>query len=122
MKSDQKIRNLAKDICKLSVQAVTLYSIETKAIIDSGCRDKNHIEYTLDGMLDFCFDKDILEIYRRLCRYYYDIDQYSAVRYVYAYRDMWDQKSKSFGRVKPKSSFPAIKNIKPKRISRKAGR
>ncbi len=90
MKSDQKIRNLAKDICKLAAQAATLYSREIDAIIVSGCRDKNRIECTLDGMLDFCFDKNMLELYRRLCRYYYDIDQYSAVKYVYAYRDMWE--------------------------------
>lgn len=111
MKSDQKIRNLAKDICKLAVQAATLYSIETDVIIVSGCRDKNRIECTLDGMLDFCFDKNVLELYRRLCRYYYDIDQYSAVEYVNAYRDMWDQECKSFGGVKLKSSLPAIEEI-----------
>ena len=79
MKSDQKIRNLAKDICKLAVQAVTLYYRETDAIIDSGCKDKNRIECTLDGMLDFCFDKNMLKHYKRLCRYYYEMFKISSI-------------------------------------------
>ena len=63
----------------------------------------------------------MLKHYKRLCRYYYEIDQYSAIEYVYAYRDMWDQECKTFGGVKLKSDLPAIEEIEMKRISVKAG-
>ena len=90
MKFDKKIRNLAKGICDLAVKAVSQYSQEVDAIIYSGCMDKNRIEHVLDGMLDFCFDKNMLEQYKRLCRYYYEINQHATAGYVYAYRDMWE--------------------------------
>ena len=92
------IRNLAKGINNLAVQAETIYSQEADSIIVSACRDKYRIERTLDGMLDFCFDKNMLELYRKLCRYYYGIDKLAAAGYVYAYCDMWDPSHKLFGR------------------------
>jgi len=30
------------------------------------------IERCLDGMLDFCFDDEVLLLYKKLCRYYFD--------------------------------------------------
>jgi hypothetical protein len=29
-------------------------------------------------------------LYKKLCRYYYNIDPQATVEYVNAYRDMWD--------------------------------
>ncbi|MDD5773209.1 MAG: hypothetical protein PHX78_07060 [bacterium] len=92
------IRNLANGIHKLAVKAETFYSQEVNSIIVSDCSDKHRIECTLDGMLGFCFDKNMVELYRKLCRYYYGIDKHVAVEYVYAYRDMWDPFPKLFGR------------------------
>jgi hypothetical protein len=63
-------------------------------IIDSNCREKRRIERTLDGMLDFCFDKNMLELFRKLCRYYYAINPKVTAEYVLAYRDMWDSEVK----------------------------
>ncbi len=48
------------------------------------------IEESLDRLLDYCFDGRILPLYRKLCRYYYQIDQAAAVEYVNAYRNMWE--------------------------------
>ncbi len=42
-------------------------------------------------MLDFCFDDKMLLLYKKLCRYYYDINPEATVSYVYAYREMWDE-------------------------------
>lgn len=91
-KSNQEIKELAKAIHNLAAKAVTYYSQEVDAIIVFGSRDKHRIEYALDGMLGFCFDKNILTFYRKLYRYYYGFDRNAAVEYVYAYRDMWDEK------------------------------
>lgn len=89
-KQNQTITQLAKNIQSLARTAITAYEQEFDEIIGSRCREKRRIECALDGMLNFCFDKNMLEMYRKLCRYYYDIDQKSAIEYVYAYRDMWD--------------------------------
>ena len=42
-------------------------------------------------MLDFCFDDGMLVLYKKLCRYYFDIDPKATVLYVQVYRDMWDE-------------------------------
>jgi len=94
-KRDQKITQLAKNIQSLAIKAVTTYEREINEIVDSNCREKRRIECILDGVLDFCFDKNMLELYRKLCRYYYVIDQSAAAEYVLAYRDMWESKPNS---------------------------
>ncbi len=98
LKMSIKILQLAKNLHNLARKAVTVYERESQEIIDSNCREQHRIERILDGMLDFRFDKDMLVLYKRLCRHYYGIDQNAATKYVYAYRDMWD--SKDFGNKK----------------------
>jgi len=44
----------------------------------------------LDGILDFCFDADMLLLYKKLCRYYFNIDPVATVSYINFYREMWD--------------------------------
>lgn len=58
--------------------------------IAENCQDSNEIAYTLDFMLDFCFDKKMLLLYRQLCRQLYSFDQEAAFYYANAYREMWD--------------------------------
>ncbi len=38
------------------------------------------------------FDSAMLRLYKKLCRYYFKIDPEATASYVYAYRDMWDEK------------------------------
>lgn len=87
---DNKIMAIAEDINKLASKALTIYLPEVNAIIASGCKDKRRIETVLDGVLDFCWDKKMLDLYKKLCRYYYGIDPLATAEYVYAYRDLWD--------------------------------
>lgn len=89
--ADQRIKKLAGRINELASQAASLYSREVDLIIVSGCKDKRRIERILEGMLDFCFDKSMLGLYRKLCRYYYDINPRGTAEYVYAYRNMWER-------------------------------
>ena len=60
------------------------------AIIESGERDTNHIDHQLTHMLGFCCDPDMLLAFRRLCRYYDNIDPAATAEHVKAYRQMWD--------------------------------
>jgi hypothetical protein len=88
----QRIGELAEDAQKLAYQAVQQYSAEVEDILQGQVHDSQRIEKCLDGMLDFCFDPGMLYLYKRLCRYYFDIDPASTVSYVNAYREMWDEK------------------------------
>lgn len=95
MKPD--IDKLVRDIGELAVlqqklarQAEQQYALEVDAILRSRCRDPRRIEWALDGMLDFCFDTQMLLWYKKLCRYYFDIFPSATVSYIHAYRDMWD--------------------------------
>jgi hypothetical protein len=48
-------------------------------------------------MLDFCFDDEMLVFYKKLCRYYIDIDPDATASYVHAYREMWDEQKPAKG-------------------------
>ncbi|MBI2266441.1 MAG: hypothetical protein HYU64_14955 [Armatimonadetes bacterium] len=91
----KRIGELAKETQELAREAVQQYSAEVEAILKEQGRDSMRIERCLDGMLDFCFDHGMLVLYKRLCRYYLDIDPEATVSYVNAYREMWDEQEPS---------------------------
>lgn len=80
----------------LAKQAYKQYEPLVSSIIASQNKDVNHICYTMDFMLDFCFDDKMLLLYRRLCHYLLDIDPQATASYVQAYRDMWDEEGETF--------------------------
>ena len=84
------IRPLAEGLRALHAQVVAVYRPEVVAIIASRSRDRRRIEHALDGLLSVCGDDSALAVFKRLCRYYWDIDPAATAEYVYAYRDMWD--------------------------------
>ena len=87
----QSIGEIAEERQKLAQQATQQYALELNAILKAQCRDSRRIEKCLDGMLDFCFDSNMLRLFKKLCRYYFDIDPSATVSYVHSYRDMWDE-------------------------------
>jgi hypothetical protein len=82
---------LIKSARKLAPVAVRQYSAEVEAILKDQIRDSRRIERCLDGMLDFCFDQKMLALFKKLCRYYFNIAPEASVSYVNAYREMWDE-------------------------------
>ena len=78
----------------LARQAHAEYSIEVDAVILTKSRDAQSIERLLDGILDFCFDPSMLQLFKKLCRYYYAIDPGATASYVHAYREMWDDQGR----------------------------
>jgi hypothetical protein len=87
----KRIGELAKGTQKLAGVAVQQYSIEVEAILKAQSRDSRRIERCLDGMLGFCFDDEMLALYKKLCRHYFDVDPEATVSYVHTYREMWDE-------------------------------
>ncbi len=90
----QSVKGLAKSIRTLNQQAVREYRPIVESILGSHSRDAHHIEHTLDHLLGFCSDEKALDLFKKLCRHYWDIDPAATAAYVYAYRDMWDSQAK----------------------------
>ncbi len=84
------ITALAARIQKLNERAARDYAPLVEDILRSRSRDTHRIERTLDGLLGFCGHHPILQLYRRLCRYYWDIDPVATADYVRFYREMGD--------------------------------
>ena len=68
------IGDLIESMSALARQAVTEYTPIVDAIVCTQSPDIRQIEHTLDGLLDFCFDAEMLLLYKKLCRHYYDIE------------------------------------------------
>jgi len=86
----EEIKDLIFGQQKLVRQALSEYSVLVENIIISKTNDQKRIEHTLDGILDFCFDADMLLLFKKLCRYYFTINPQATAFYVNHYREMWD--------------------------------
>lgn len=75
----QRITVLARAVRDLQQQAEQQYRPVVDEILRTGSRDTNHIERTLDGMLDFCDHDAVLAMYKALCRHYAAIDPATAM-------------------------------------------
>ena len=86
----QSLKGYAESLQSLNKRAVREYSPIVESILRSRCRDINHIEYTLDGLLSFCGYEPALVLFKKLCRHYWEIDPVATAAHIDAYRDMWD--------------------------------
>lgn len=95
---DKDLHNLAKSIVALQKEAVkqtlTVYKPEVERIINSDSRDTNVIEHTLDALCEVAFDNEVLLLFKKLCRYYYNIDPVASAQQIQFYREMWDNDEK----------------------------
>jgi len=90
----KEIKELGNAIAALQREAVkqTLHywKPEAERIIETNNKDINAIEHTLDALCEAAFDDEVLIVFKKLCRYYYDIDQQAAIEHIEFYREMWD--------------------------------
>lgn len=101
----KRVGELARGAQKLAREAVRQYSAEVEVILKTQSCDSRRIERCLDGMLDFCFDDEVLVSYKKLCRYYLDIDPAATASYIYAYREMWDEQKPGTIRIEDAEKF-----------------
>ena len=87
---ERNIVRLAGEIKNLARFAARQYVVEVESIVNEKTRDAARIESCLDGLLDFCLDDEALALYKKLCRYYFDIDPVATASYVNAYREVWE--------------------------------
>jgi len=81
---------IGQQLTALFHQAIHAANVEVDDLIQRGERDTNCIDHQLDHMLGFCCDPDMLLVFKRLCRYYVDIDPVATAEHINAYREMWD--------------------------------
>ncbi len=96
---DKDLHDLAKSIVALQKEAVkqtlSVYKPEVERIINSNSRDKNAIEHTLDALCEVAFDNEVLLLFKKLCRYYYNIDPVATAQQIQFYREMWDNEEEN---------------------------
>ena len=86
----QAILDLVDSMRELEQRAALQYRPVVDEIVRSGSRDAQHIEHTLDGLLDFCGHEPVVLMYRQLCRHYWQLDPAATADYINAYRERWD--------------------------------
>ena len=85
------MKEIALQIKKLSEIAYNQY----KPIVSDLCSrvaSLDEVEHTLDRMLDFCGDDAFLELFKDVCRHYFDIYPEMIAYQVNSYREIWDTK------------------------------
>jgi hypothetical protein len=92
--SFQEIVGVIKELRTTIIQHLPIYEAQVDEIIRKRITDENHIEHTLDSLLDLAgWSDEGLALFKRLCRYYYHLNPEATAFYVYAYRDMYDNLS-----------------------------
>lgn len=87
---NESLRDLGESITGAFCEAIQIANAEVDDIIRCGVQDSQRIDHQLDFMLGFCCDPEMLNVFKRLCRYYYTINPQATVEYIHAYREMWD--------------------------------
>lgn len=80
----------ADKIQSLAILAKAEYEPVVNAIIRKKIVDEQYILRTLDKLLDFCFDDEMLLLYKKLCRYYYPLNRDAIVDYIKYYFEMYE--------------------------------
>lgn len=88
--TSKAILSLARGMQDLQQRAARQYKPVVDGILRTGSRDIQHIETTLDRLLDFCGHEPVLQMYKRLCRHYWNIDPPATADYIKAYREYWE--------------------------------
>lgn len=84
------IMTLVASLSNLHEQMVRAYTPIVQGIIQSGSRNVQEIEHTLDNLFTCAGHPQGLLLYKSLCRHYYGIDPAAAAEYVYFYRDWYE--------------------------------
>ena len=86
----QAILDLVRSMRDIELRAARQYWPLVDDILRAGSRGAQHIEHTLDGLLDFCGHEPVVMLYRRLCRHYWQTHPAATAFYINAYRERWD--------------------------------
>lgn len=84
---------LIKQLQALHRQAYWQYLPKVDALIQNNMKDDKTIQAVLDRLLDFCGEEQMLSLFKKLCRYYWDINPQATADYINLYRELFDAES-----------------------------
>ena len=87
---DKQFNKLTKNIQALTTQAYNDYKPLVDGVFANQLTNQKEIENILGYILDFCYDPKMLQLYKSLCRYYWDSNPRVTADYIKYYREMWD--------------------------------
>ena len=96
----QELYDMCKNIIDLNKQRCVIIKDEIEDIIRNNISDNIKIERKLDEMLDillFYETNDSLLTFKKLCKYYFDINPQATVDYINYYREQNDPEGVRFG-------------------------
>ena len=99
----QELYDMCKNIIDLNKQRYVIIKDEIEDIIRHNISDNMKIERKLDEMLDillFYETNDSLLTFRKLCKYYFDINPQATIDYINYYREQKDSEGVKFGNRK----------------------
>jgi hypothetical protein len=88
----ENIKPLVEQIALIHHKAYYEYKPQVEKLIASNIKDDHTIQRLLDFLLDHACNDEVLILYKKLCRYYWDINPQATVNYINYYREMWDNK------------------------------
>lgn len=71
------------------LQTLLIWKPKAESIIKTKSKEVNAIEHTLDALCEVAFNDEVLMVFKKLCRYYYDIDPLATAEQIQFYREMW---------------------------------
>jgi len=90
-----EIKKFVVESKRVAIEAYKVYQPQVENLVRSQSTDDNKIQLTLDYILGFCYDGQMLLLYKKLCRYYLYVNAQATADYINYYREMWDSDEKS---------------------------
>jgi len=97
---DENINKLVNELKPLLQQielihhaAYYQYKPQVERLIATKVKDDNTIQLVLDYLLDHSCNAEVLILYKKLCRYYWDLNPEATADYINYYREMWDNEA-----------------------------
>lgn len=97
---NKELHYLIKSVIDLNKKRYLIIKDEIDYIINNNIKNENQIERKLDEMLDilsFYENDDTLLTFRKLCKYYFNINPRATVDYINFYREQNDPEGVKFG-------------------------
>lgn len=84
------ISEIAKSLIALGNTAAAQYEPIVNDLINSRCKDHMEIQRTMDYLLDFGGNPAVLQLFKKLCRYYYCLNPAATSDYIGYYLEQWE--------------------------------
>ena len=94
---DERLSELAIKMKEIGSTAVSLYTPEIAAVCLCFARgeqvSEDALACLLDRMLGFCFEEEMVELFRKLCRAAFEQHPKVVTEYVFLFRNLWDEEN-----------------------------